>query len=71
MLRRGAVVVLFVLVASRVASGGSTECESIRDPDQRHFCRAVTTRSASWCEFIRASDLRHECRAVVASLKGP
>lgn len=43
--------------------GNPSRCESIRDADRRHFCRAVTIPRASECELIRSADLRAECRA--------
>lgn len=42
----------------------NTACETMRDRDQRHWCRAVSTGQSTWCESIRDSDLRHYCRAV-------
>ena len=47
----------------RVAHGSPLSCESIKDADRRHFCRAISIPRKSECEFIKDHDLRHECRA--------
>ena len=61
--------VLGTLLASvavtRPARCSPLDCEGIRDHDQRHYCRAVTTKKSIYCESIRNSDLRHRCRAEV------
>ena len=50
----------------RLAHASPLDCESIRDPDQRHYCRAVSIPRKSECEFIKSHDLRQECRAKVS-----
>lgn len=50
---------------ARLAHASPLDCEQIREPDQRHYCRAVSIPRKSECEFIRNHDLRQECRARV------
>lgn len=47
----------------RLAHGSPLSCESIKDADRRHFCRAISIPRKSECEFIKDHDLRQECRA--------
>ena len=49
----------------RQAFGSPLECESIKDADQRNYCRAVSKQQKSYCNFIKNGDLRHRCRAEV------
>lgn len=59
-------VFFFVLaLASSCSRAGASplDCERIKDPDQRHLCRAVSIPSRTECEFIRNNDLRQWCRA--------
>ncbi|NBZ95411.1 MAG: hypothetical protein EBR40_03105 [Proteobacteria bacterium] len=44
------------------ATGGSAQCETLRDGDLRNYCRAVTKGHRTWCEWIRQGDLRTRCR---------
>lgn len=68
-----AFVVLLVVAAltalgyctPRVAHGSPLSCESIKDADRRHYCRAISIPRKSECEFIKDKDLRFECRARV------
>lgn len=55
---------LMVLTFAGEASA-SGQCEFIKDPDRRNYCRAISQQKASWCEFIKADDLRHLCRVEV------
>jgi hypothetical protein len=48
-----------------LAHGLSTECEFIKDPDRRNYCRAISEKAESWCGFIKDADLRHLCRVEV------
>ena len=57
------------LLAGPPAHAQQLSCESIKDPDRRHWCRATTGGPASECEFIRNADLRAECRAVLRARK--
>ena len=50
----------------RPAHAQSSECELIKDADQRHYCRAVTKKQKTECELIKNADLRHRCRAEVS-----
>ena len=56
---------LVIVGCSRLAHASPLDCESIREPDQRHYCRAVSKPDKGECEFIKAHDLRQECRARV------
>lgn len=57
-------VVLFaVTLLSVPVLGSPLDCETIRDGDQRNYCRAISKKDASWCEFIHNHDLRQLCRA--------
>jgi len=58
-----AALVITLLPGITVAS--SSNCSSIRDPDQRHLCRAMAERRDGECSSIRDSDNRHYCRATV------
>jgi hypothetical protein len=58
----GAAILLLTL--EELASGSTTECELIKDSDQRHYCRAMASHRKSWCESIKNADLRHRCRAL-------
>lgn len=51
--------------AASALSGNPLHCESVKDPDRRHFCRATTIPRRSECELIRNHDLRQYCRATV------
>jgi len=44
----------------RVAHCGG--CDSLRDPDERHMCRATEQHLKSECEFIKNPDIRQLCR---------
>lgn len=57
------VFVLFFIVGVLTAHGGT--CDSVRDPDQRAYCRAVTRGDRNACLSIRDLDLRATCRAIV------
>ena len=61
---KNALALCILLVCAR-ADASPLACESIKDPDRRHYCRARTIPSRSECEFIKESDLRAECRATV------
>ena len=62
------ILMLVSLMAARAWAGASsTACESIKDPDRRHYCRATTGSIPTECEAIRSSDLRAECRAILGS----
>lgn len=60
----GFLVAGFAVVMARRATPASSQCESIRNSDDRHYCRGVTQRKPIYCESIRDSDKRHLCRAV-------
>jgi hypothetical protein len=47
------------------ALASSLDCEGIKDPDRRHFCRASTSGSSTECALIRNGDLRRLCRATL------
>ena len=53
-------------ISPTTALASSSNCSSIRDPDQRHLCRAMAERKDSGCSSIRDRDSRHYCRAVVS-----
>ena len=46
------------------AHASTTECELIKDADQRNYCRAMASHRKSYCESIKDNDLRHRCRAL-------
>lgn len=54
---------LGLLFATSSAHPSPLDCESIRDPDERNFCRAVSKNDKTYCEFIKNHDRRFECRA--------
>jgi len=56
--------VIFLLALHGLAHGSPSDCEFIKDPDDRNYCRAVAKHERSWCEFIKNNDLRHKCRAL-------
>jgi hypothetical protein len=56
---------LVIAGCCRLAHASPLSCESIKDSDQRHFCRAISIPDKSECELIKAHDLRYECRARV------
>lgn len=43
----------------------SLHCEGIKNPDSRHYCRALSIPSRTECEAIKDHDLRYQCRALV------
>ena len=51
---------LWALLSINLAS-----CETIKDHDLRHYCRATTSHNASWCSFIKEQDIRQMCYAMV------
>lgn len=55
---------VFMLAIQGLAEGSTTECELIKDSDQRHYCRAMANHRKSYCESIKDNDLRHRCRAL-------
>ncbi len=57
------VVAILTLLSDRAAKASPLACESIRDADQRHYCRAVSRPQPSECELIKDHDLRQSCRA--------
>ena len=66
----GLIIFVFITVlALKAGASPALECEGIRDPDRRHYCRAITGDLPTECEFIRSRDLRAECRAVLRSHK--
>ena len=61
-----AVAVMFIILAcTNIVKASPLDCESVKDADQRHFCRALSKPQKSECEFIKDPDLRHQCRARV------
>ena len=58
----GTVALLLAAFWAADATGGPADCEFIKDPDMRHYCRAVATGHRTWCEWIRKGDLRTRCR---------
>lgn len=57
--------IILVTDSDRSAHASPVACESIKNADARHFCRATSIPRRSECELIRNHDLRHHCRAVV------
>ena len=49
----------------RLAHASPLDCEQITQPDQRHYCRAVSIPRKSECELIKDNQLRYQCRALV------
>ena len=41
------------------------DCSLIKDPDERHMCRALTHHLRSECEFIKRADTRELCRVML------
>lgn len=64
-----AIAIAVVIIAAvpaltdHVAHASPLPCESIRNADQRHYCRALSRPQPSECEFIKDHDLRQLCRA--------
>jgi len=61
-------LVAVMLIVANVAAAPS-DCEFIKESDQRNYCRAITKHQQSWCEFIKNNDLRHQCRAMSSNKK--
>lgn len=57
---------LAVMYLAGLAYGSPLDCESIRNPDERHMCRAVSKNDKAECEFIKNADTRALCRARVS-----
>jgi hypothetical protein len=47
----------------RLSEASPLSCESIKDADERHYCRAVTKPDPLECELIKKEELRNACRA--------
>ncbi len=60
-----AICVWIGFTVSSAAYASPLACESIRNADQRNYCRAISGNKKSWCEFIKDADLRFRCRAEV------
>lgn len=41
------------------------DCDTLKQPDERHLCRATTQCLKSECEFIKDPDARQVCRVRV------
>lgn len=52
---------LCVLLLLPSLSWAATACQTIQDPDQRAYCRAVQTGSKGQCTAIGNYDLRQQC----------
>lgn len=59
-------ILLLIGMKSSIIQSNGLACESIKDHDQRHYCRAMATGRVTWCEVIRDGDLRHRCRAEIS-----
>lgn len=57
------IIAAVTVITDHVAHASPLPCESIRDADQRHYCRALSRPQPSECEFIKDHDLRQSCRA--------
>jgi len=55
---------VLMLAVQGLALGSTTECNLIKDSDQRHYCHAMADHRKLHCESIKDSDLRHRCRAL-------
>jgi len=60
----GAILVAVCIIPTQSVAS-PLACESIKDADQRHYCRAISIPRRSECEFIKNHDLRYRCRAEV------
>jgi len=58
-------IALAAIVSAAEARAQAPSCSSIRDSDQRDYCRG-TTGSPSACSSIRDADLRERCRAAAS-----
>lgn len=58
----GVLVLLLAAFWAADATGGSADCEFIKDSDMRHYCRAISKDHRTWCEWIQQGDLRARCR---------
>ena len=56
---------LFFMGCESLAHGSPLDCEAIKEPDWKNFCRADTKHDPSWCEFIKDKDIKARCRASV------
>jgi hypothetical protein len=57
------IAIVYIAFGCSPARASASECEFIKDSDERHFCRAGAKNQPSECEFIKNSDKRHICRA--------
>jgi hypothetical protein len=56
---------LVVLVRQPVGRAPSSQCELIKDHDERFLCRALTSGDELYCEGIKDEGRRQLCRAEV------
>lgn len=62
------VLVALVLALLRATAWASPlDCEDVRDPDARHYCRALAKGSKAECSLIKDEQLRSLCRAKVGA----
>ena len=52
-----------ITIATLASALTAGSCDSMRDPDQRTYCRALQRGDSSVCYSIASSDLRTSCRA--------
>jgi len=55
--------VLIMLFGCSLARAAASDCEFIKNADDRHLCRAQAKDSQSECYFIKDHDKRHMCMA--------
>ncbi len=53
------------------AARAETSCFTIKDPDQRAYCRAIASKSVGDCSVISDFTLRQTCRARFESPSSP
>lgn len=55
--------ILIMLFGCSLARAAASDCEFIKNSDDRHLCRALAKDSQSECYFIKDHDKRHMCMA--------
>jgi len=59
-------MIKFILPFLMISSHAwASNCDLIKDSDQRNYCRAVESKQIQTCDLIRFSNTKYYCKAVV------
>jgi hypothetical protein len=62
-------ITLLCLIMTGLAWANTPACFSIRDPDRKNVCLAMSTRQNSYCFSVKDADTKNMCLANVMQQK--